>query len=622
MPFVDGGDLFTARRALSGAPTAVEKTLRGPSNDVETLAKLRDRVSIEQANREMAAIFAAWSRSPEAARFQSQLMGGVGIDPPSVKRAVDDVRPWVGEMVLVLFGAVSFVLLIACANVANLLLVRAWSRQRELAVRAAMGASRTRLVSQVLTEALLLAMVGTVAGVGVAAITLRAIMHSALAQQVAGARLEPAVLGWSAGLSIVTALLFGSAPARFAAEGRLTDALKSGVRSASGGTGAGTFRTAMVGLEIALSVTLLAGAGLLVRTLVAMSRADLGMDTHGVVSLQMYFPHTKVSDQARVNAIRDIQARLESLPGVRSVSRSVMPAPEFGVSLGGLEFEDRPVSPSDSLAAVGFNGVEPAYFGRLGVRLVSGRIFRADTAAQELMVNERFARRFWPGGDAVGKRVRIWKTWRTIVGVVHDVDVPGSRDRVSALQLYTPFPAAANQASFVVRSSLAPALLEADFRGIVHDASALARVTRTVAADQIVTGTREDQRSLLGLLGVFAIVALLLAAIGLHAVIAFSVSQRTREIGMRIALGAESSDVVRLVVGQGLGIAASGVLMGGAAALASTRVLRSYLYGVAPSDPITLVAVAACLLVVAVLATLLPARRAARLDPIVALRAE
>lgn len=409
----------------------------------------------------------------------------------------------------------------------------------------------------------------------------------------------------------------------------MTEALKAGARSASSGAGARRVRMTLVGLEIALSVMLLAGVGLLMRTLVAMERADVGLDTRGLVSLRLYFPQSKFSAGARASAVSAIRARLAAVPGIQSVSLAAMPAPRFGIGIGGLRFEDRPVAASDSLAAIGFNSVEPAYFAHVGLRVTSGRVFQADARltneerGYEVMINERFARRFWPDGNAVGKRVQYGRLgWSTVVGVVHDVDIPGATDRVRSLQLYMPLSAAPFQAAFVIRSGLPPARLQSLFRVIVRDAAAVARVEEAVVADDALASARAPQRAMITLLGVFAAVALLLAAIGLHAVIAFSVSQRTREIGMRVALGAESVDVVRLVVGQGLGIALVGVVCGSAGALATTRAIQSYLYGVQSDDPITFAAVAVSMLAVAVIATLPPACRAARLDPIEALRAE
>lgn len=629
IPFVLGNDMLIARRPLPANPTRVDLRLNGTADAVAALAKLRPGVSVERANREVKMIFAQWSRSPEGVRFAGKVMEGVSIDTPHIMRAVDEVEPKLRQMVLVLFAAMSLVLLIACANIANLLLVRAWSRQRELAVRAAMGASTSRLVGQMFTESVLLAAAGAAAGVGVATLTLRAISRSPLGEQVTPGGLNLAVLGWCIGLSFITALLFGSAPARFAAEGRMTDALKAGARSASASRASRRVRASLVGLEIALSVMLLAGAGLFVRSLIAMERADVGLDTRGLVSLRMYFPPSKVSAQARAAAVSAMQARIAAIPGVQSVSVASMAAPEFGIFIGGFQLADRPLNPADSVRMLGFVDVEPAYFARLGLHLTAGRVFSPDSRitdslnSAEVVINERFARRFWAGGDAVGKRIKYGSmAWSTIVGVVHDVTIPGRDDHISSLQVYMPIPAAPFQAAFVVRSAIQPSRLQALFRAAAHDASASIRVESPIVADDFFSTGRVVQRTMLELLGVFAAVALLLAAIGLHAVVAFSVSQRTREIGMRMALGAQTADVVRLVVGQGVGIAVVGVALGGAAALAATRVLRSYLYGVQPADPTTFVVVVAGLVVVAVLASVLPARRAARLDPVDALRAE
>jgi putative ABC transport system permease protein len=534
------------------------------------------------------------------------------------------------DMILVLFAAVSFVLLITCANVANLLLVRAWARQREFAVRAAMGASRKRLMGQVLTESALLSLLGAIGGIGVAHLTLRAIERSPLGQVIPGAHLQPAVLAWCVGIGLLTSLAFGIAPARFAAEGRMTDALKSGVRSVSEGINARRFRTALVALEIALSVVLLASAGLLVRTLVAMQRADVGLDTRDLISFDIRFPQKNFSPEARRAAITTISSELRAVPGVRDVTLALMPPPRFAIGLGGLQFEDRPITTTDSLAAIGVNDVEPAYFSHVGLRVVSGRVFEGDSPLQtgdiapaEIMVNLRFARRFWPGSSAIGRRIKYGALGSsTIVGVVEDVDIPGVSDRARSLQLYLPIPAAPLRASVVLRAAIPAHRLDSLIRVDVNDVAPGTTVGAPVIAADVLANGREAQHSLLILLGTFAAVALLLAAVGLHAVVAFSVSQRTREIGVRVALGAEMRDVVRLVLRQGLSVALAGVVVGSVGALATTRVLSSFLYDVTPADPVTIGCVGALLLIVAALASIPPAWRAARVDPIEALRAE
>jgi len=628
MPFLGERDIFLARRALSPNATRADSLFNGSARDGEALAKLRPGVSVDEANREVSALFERWKADPRAGQFAAQL-GGAVIDRPRVVRAVDEIRPERREAILVLFAAVSFVLLITCANVANLLLVRAWSRQREFAVRAAIGASRGRLIAQVLTEGAILSLAGAIAGIGVATLILHGIQTSRLGQMIGAATLRPSVLVWCLALSLFTTLAFGLVPARFAAENRMTDALKAGARSQSGGSSARRFRTALVGLEVALSVMLLAGAGLLVRTLVAMSDADVGLDTRNLVSVEIRFPQKEFSLDARHAAVGAIKSRLEAVRELRDLTISSMTPPRFGIGLGGLQFEDRPSKASDSLSAIGFNDVDPTYFSRVGLRVTNGRIFQADArlAADknptEIMVNERLARRFFPNGNAVGQRLKYGKMpWSTIVGVVADVDIPGLGDRARSLQLYMPIAAAPGRATFVFRSTQPVFLLDSLIRGIVRDVAPRARVGNPIVADELLSGARQLQHSLLQVIGAFAIVALILAAIGLHAVIAFSVSQRTREIGTRVALGAAASDVVRLILRQGLTLGLVGVAIGIAGALASSRALASFLYGVRPGDPVTIAVVGALLASVAVVASLPPAWRAAHIDPIEALRAD
>jgi predicted permease len=627
MPFIDGEDLFTARRALVPSADPMTRMLRGSASDVEALAKLRRGRTVEDANREVAAMFARLRSRSSAASKAASL--GLASDVPRVVRAVDLVRPAVRQTIYVLFGAVSLVLLIACANVANLLLVRAWSRQREFAVRAAIGAGQARLIAQVLTESLLLSIAGGVVGLGVAALTLRAIMATPLANSIQGARLEPTVLLWCVGLSLTTGILFGIAPARFAAENRVTDALKAGARTASTGAASRRFRATLVGVEVALSVVLLCGAGLLVRTLVAMQRADVGMETRGLVSYELRMPDAKMSADARRGALDAIVARVRTLPGVRDVTLASAGVTRFVLGMGGLQVADRPVTPADSLVAIGINGVEPDYFQRVGLRVTRGRIFQPDTRTTdarsftEIMVNERFARQFWPDKNAVGQRVKYGKLeWSTIVGVVRDVDVPGVSDRARRTQIYHPLSGAPTRVSIVVRSAMPVARMTPLMQTIVRELAPAGRLVDPIEADKEVAAGRVTQRYILLLLAAFAGVAVLLATVGLHAVIAYSVGQRTREIGVRVALGAEARDVMRLVLWHGLAMSAVGVAIGTAAAIGVTRVLRSFLYGVEPGDPATLAAVAAGLLAIAVLASCPPAWRAARLDPVRALRTE
>jgi len=460
-------------------------------------------------------------------------------------------------------------------------------------------------------------------------LVVRGINASPLGQMLGDASLRPAVLAWCLGLSIFTTIAFGIAPARFAAEGRMTDALKAGARSQSGGNAARRFRASLVGLEVALSVVLLAGAGLLVRTLMAMGAADVGLDTRQLLSVEVRLPEKKFSPEARHAAVGALTTRLQAIHDVRDVTVAWVAPPKFGIGVGGLQFENRPTKAADSLAAIGMNDVDPGYFARVGLRVNAGRVFDADTRLSaerkptQVMVNARLAHRFFPNGNAVGQRIKYGSLgWSTIVGVVSDVDIPGSSDRSRSLQLYMPMSAAPLRATLVFRSTLPVLRLDSLMRGVVRDVAPGATVGSPVIADELLAGARQMQHALLQVLGAFAAVALLLAAIGLHAVIAFSVGQRTREIGMRMALGAEQSDVVRLVLRQGLGLALYGVVVGVVGALASSRALASFLYGVRPGDPLTVASVGVLLAVVAVVASLPPAWRAARIDPIEALRAD
>jgi len=628
MPFIDERDIFLARRSLDARAARIDSLLNGAGSDVVALAKLRRGASVDDANRESALLFDRWKSDPTGVRFAAGL-GGVVIDPPRVVRAIDLVRPAIRDAILVLFAAVSVVLLITCANVANLLLVRAWSRQREFAVRAAIGASRARLMAQVLIESAILSVVGMLVGIGVAVLIVRVINASPLGQMVGDASLRPVVLSWCLGLSFITTILFGLAPARFAAESRMTDALKAGARLQSGGGAARRFRASLVGLEVALSVVLLAGAGLLVRTLMAMSAADVGLDTRHLMSIDVRLPEKKFSLEARHAAIGELRSRLQAIHDLHDLTIAWVAPPKFAIGVGGLQFENRPTKPADSLAAIGINDVDPTYFARVGLHVNAGRVFDADTRLSaekkptQVMINERLAHRFFPNGNAVGQHIKYGSLgWSTIVGVVADVDVPGSNDRARSLQLYMPISTAPARATFIFRSTLPTFRVDSLVRGVVRAAAPAATVGSPVVADDLLASARQMQHSLLQVLGAFAIVALLLAAIGLHAVIAFSVGQRTREIGMRMALGAEASDVVRLVLRQGLGLALGGVVVGVAGALASSRALSSFLYGVRPGDPLTVIAVGALLAVVAVIASLPPAWRAARIDPIEALRAD
>ena len=610
VPFAeDARDVFVAMPAgTMGNPTML-------------LAMLRPGVTADAANRELASMFPVHT---DANPYD---------DPPRVMRAVDFTRSTTREIVLVLFGAVSFVLLIACANVANLLLARAWARHRELAVRAALGAGRGRLVRQMFTESMVLAVIAGALGTGVAYGTL----HLIIAAQppkwgtLDGVRIERAVLWWSLGVSILTGLLFGAAPALFAADQRLGDSLKSTTRAAAGSRATQRFRGALVVLEVALSVVLLCGAGLLMRTVVALRHIDVGFDPRGLAGVSLRFDPKHTTDPLAIEATTAaIRAELRATPGIQGVAMSTAAPPDFGIAMGAFEIEGRQTSPRDTVKVIGFASVDTNYFRLVGLPVTRGRLFApiAPTAkigpAAELMINESMARRFWPNGNALGARVRrgTQPQWSTIVGIVGDVAFPTLNSVGKDLQMYMAHHPGNALSDIVVRSRLSASATEAVLKKAAHRADPTIRVSLMRRSEDYIAHVADMQRFVLTLLGDFALLAVVLAAIGLYGVIAYSVTQRTREIGVRVALGAQATDVIRLVVGKGVALAMVGIAIGTIGAVLATRALASWLYGVRPGDPVTLVIVAVALLVVAVLSTLGPARRAAGLDPVEALRAE
>ena len=609
VPFADD-----ARDAFIAMPAG---TMAKPTG---VIAKLRPGVSIDMANRELRALF-------------THAATNNGEDPPRVVRVSDLTRGTTRQIIVVLFCAVCLVLLIACANVANMLLARAWSRQRELAVRAALGAGRTRLVRLMLTESMLLAVLAGVAGIAVARGALRLIIAAQPSNMTTldGVRIEAAVLWWSLGISIVTGLLFGAAPALFAADERLDAALKSSARSAGSSRAARRFRGCLVVFEVALSVVLLASAGLLMRTVVALRHVDLGFDPHGLVGISLGLGSPRLADFATRGAVMEgIRARALAIPGVHAASAATTVPPEFGIAMGAFQIDGRPAAARDSLALIGFNAVDTTFFHVVGLRLLRGRVFEPSTeltdrtAGGEVVINESTARRFWSDGDALGAHVR-WSSrqpWSTVVGIVADMNTPSVHSLGKDIQMYGPKVPGSALSGIVVRSDLPMPTLVAALTKAIHEVNPAVRALRPESAEEYVAHAADTQRFVLTLLATLATLAVVLAAVGLYGVVAYSVSRRTREIGVRVALGAQARDVVRLVVGSGVALSGAGIVVGAGSAALATRALRSWLYGVAPGDPMTLAGVAVVLLVVAILATVSPARRAMRLDPVDALRAE
>src|SRR4051794_860865 len=544
---------------------------------------------------------------------------------PLHERLVREVKP----SLLALLGAVGLVLLIACANVANLLLARSAARQKEIAIRAAIGASRTRVLRQMLTESILLSAIGGICGF-VLSIWLTDVLTSMLPE--GAARLEQIgidyrVLAFALAVSALTGVLFGIVPALQASKLDVTSALKEGGRSGEGHRRTSARSLLLIG-EVALSLMLLVGAGLLIKSFARLQEVRPGFNAHNVLVGNVQLPYPKYDNAQFVEFYRQLKERLEAAPGVQAVGGSInLPLNASGYSIGRAFIpEGRPLAVDESKDAM-FTAITGDYFRALQVPLLAGRTFEpldnAD-APKVVVINESIAKRiFGSPAEAIGKRLSIRrdeKFMREIVGVVGDTKT-GSMTEDGGMQIYVPHAQDShwNFMGVVIRTAGDPAAFGATLRREVQALDTDQPVYQVRTMDDVVANSLGTRRVSMQLFAVFAIAALLLAAVGIYGVMAYSVTQRTHEIGIRMALGAQKSDVLRLVVRQGMTLALVGVIAGLAGAFALTRLLSNLLFGVAASDPVTFVAISLLLIAVALIACYLPARRAAKLDPMIAL---
>jgi predicted permease len=519
---------------------------------------------------------------------------------------------------LVLLGAVGFLLLIACVNVANLMLTRSTARERELAVRAAMGAGPGRLVGQLLTESLVLALLGGALGLMVAVWGTELLLSFSVKQlpRLQEVRVDGAVLVFALGSTLFTGVLFGLMPALRAGSPRLAPVLRSG-RGLVGGGGA-RLRGALVVTEVALAVVLAAGAGLAVRSLLSLLSVDPGFRPQGavVVSFSASSPHPLTQ------YIGAVLERVRAVPGVQVAGTAKnLPLEGSGEPYPVL-LADHPLATAADAPRANFLHVSNDYFRALGIPLLRGRTFTAQDTAQApsvLVVNEAFARRFFPGEDAVGK---AFQEGDVIVGVVGDVRQESLAEPAPPIVYLHVLQNARSHVDLVVRGEGAPLQLAAAVRQAIWSVNPDQTITRITTLEEVVGESVSRPRLITALLGLFAVLALVLGAVGIYGVLAYTVGQRQREIGVRLALGARPQEVLRMVLKSGMGLAGTGVALGVVGALALSRVMSSILYGVAPHDPLTFGVVAVLLLGVALVACLVPARRAMRVDPAVTLRAE
>jgi putative ABC transport system permease protein len=588
------------------------------------IGRLRPDVTRTAAQSEMDAIASRLER-------QYQQNAGLGIRlVPMHEEIVGDVQ----RPLLILLGAVCFVLLIACANVANLLLTRAASRQKELAIRAALGASRGRIVRQMLTESVLLGAAGGAAGLLLASwgVDLLHLLAPSNVPRLALVTVDPRVLAYTACAAIVTGLAFGLVPA-FQGAAAAGEALKEGGRAGVEGSRGRRLRSALAVAEIATALVLLIGAGLLVRSFLAMSRVDLGFEARRVLALRLELPRARYPQGPQVTAFfQQLTQRLASLPGVEASSGGTSLLLSALPQSAGLMVEGRPPATGEAAnVPVPYDSVMPSFFETLRIPLVKGRLFTdADGpgALRVVVVNQGFVRRYFPDTDPIGRRVAFGDTpdrdtdWLTIVGVVADTR-RGGLDRRPWAELYYPHAQGPDRRMFVLlRTAGDPMALARAAQAEVWAIDREQPVTSVRTLDAMIARVHANRRFTTLLLGLFAAVALILAAIGVYGVIAYSTAQRTQEIGIRMALGAGQTHVLRMVVGEGLRIGAAGLVVGVAAALMLTKLMSGLLFGVSARDPLTFVALPLVLLAVSAAASWIPARRAVRVDPIVALRAE
>ena len=595
------------------------------NEDFNIFARLKPGISLAQAQTEMDVI-AERMKQQYPANYPPE--GGLTISVvPLLQQVVGDVS----LSLKILFGAVGFVLLIACANVANLLLSRAATRTKEIAIRSACGATRSRLIRQLLTESILLAMLSGLTGAGLAYLILKAlvVLGPNNIPRLSEIGIDSRVLAFTFVVAVLTGILFGLAPALRISRIDLNEVLKEGGRRAVSGRTANRTRKLLVVSEIALSLILLVSAGLLVRSYQRILNAHPGFNPHNVLSLRLGLINTKYPKPETITAFfRDVIDRLNRLSEVESAAVTYsLPMSTVALAWEPIRIENYAPKSTHELIISNVRIVSPDYFRTMGIPLVKGRYFdQHDTkdAPETVIVDEMLAQRFWPNEDPIGKRIQRGGSgaWRTVVGVISN-DRQYSSEKEPPIAVYFPFEQyVARNMFLVIRTTIDPTATISTITKEIQSIDPEMPVFDVGTMDQRLSDSLASRRFAMLLLGLFAVVASLLAAIGIFGVMAYTVNERTHEIGIRLALGSPPSRILQLVIKQAVGLTAVGVAIGLGCAFGLTRVLSALLFGVTTTDVITFTLTPVVLAVVALLASYLPARRAARVDPMIALKCE
>jgi putative ABC transport system permease protein len=618
----DGGDSYWSRWRMNP-----DSLWTRNNHYLRLVGQLKSGATLAQARAQVRTLNTQWMRDfPETYFPDHPITGAV---TPIRDYLLGPTRPYM----LALLGAVFFILLIACVNVANLLLVRGESRRKEFAIRTALGASGNRVVRQMLTESMLYAVLGAILGIGVAWIGVRGLISFAPSDlpRINDVGVDYRVFAFTAVMTLLTGVLFGLAPALRGRSGHSADSLRDGGKT-SAASGSSVARRALVVTEVALAVVMLTGAGLLVRSLVKLQAMELGFNPDNVLTMQLTIPPRRYNDTTADEFYRQVIERVSHLPGVQSAALDGALPISGNESGWSIMLDGRVVKTISEAPYAKPDQVTPGYFEMFGIPLIRGRTFTAADrrgAPPVVVINSAMAKKLWPGVDPIGHTLKMFNPtspWVTIVGLVGDVHARGFQEPPPPT-MYFPYSQSGSSAYFqpgsmtlVVRTAGAPTQVAPAVRSVIRGLDAQVPISQIATMDQVVTRSIASRRFTTILLGGFAALALALAGLGIYGVIAYGVSQRTYEIGVRIALGASAASVVRLVMAEGVRMTLTGLTVGLIGALAIDKLLQNLLVGVTTTDPTTFVLVVGVLVGVAATACALPARRATAVSPTEALR--